>query len=64
MNAIQFFAAQLEAEERFRNALESFMKQFEVKNADSEIVQEGEREGRRADGSESGNISGGNDGSY
>ena len=33
MNALQFFTAQLEADQRFRDAFESFNQQFEVNNA-------------------------------
>lgn len=33
MNATQFFTAQLEAEQRFRQAMEDFEKKFEVNNA-------------------------------
>ncbi len=33
MNALQFFTAQLEAEQRFRQVMEDFTSKFEVNNA-------------------------------
>lgn len=61
MNGIQFFAAQLEADERFRNALEIFMKQFEVQNGKD--IQEDNGEGQLGDGDGESDVSSGNIGS-